>query len=360
MINSVYIHIPFCKNICSYCDFPKVFCNDYWINKYLEMLKKEITLKYKNDLIKTIYIGGGTPSSLNIKQLKKLFDIIKLFNLDDDVEITFECNLDSLTIEKLNLLKENHINRLSIGIETFDKKALKFLNRDISNISLIKKAKKLGFKNINIDLIYALPNENIKDLKKDLDMFLSLDIEHISLYSLILEKNTKLFNKNVLPIDQELDLKMYELICKVLKKNGYNHYEISNFSKTGYESRHNLAYWDNKEYYGFGMGASGYIGNIRYTNTKSITNYLNGKLEFERELVTDKQLMEYEMILGLRKLKGVCISNFEKKYQKKIEDVFSIKKLIEEGKLIIEDDYIKIPEKYLYISNSILINFIGD
>ena len=356
-MKSVYIHIPFCSNICSYCDFPKIYYHKKWINDYLEALNREIELRYKGELIETIYIGGGTPSSLEIEELEKLFSIIKKIK-SNYLEFTIECNLDNLTKEKIDLFKRNNINRISIGIESFDKKNLKFLNRNLNNLELIPYMKKIGIDNINVDLIYALPTESKKTLINDIDKLLELDVPHISTYSLIIEPHTMIYNKKIENIDDFLDLEMYNIICSKLK--AYNHYEISNFSKKGYESKHNLTYWNNEHYYGFGMGASGYIDNIRYTNTKSINEYIKGNYILEEEKLDIKEIMENEMILGLRKLKGVNISDFKKKYNKEIKEVFKIDKLIEEGKLLIENDYIKINSKYLYVSNEILINFIGD
>lgn len=356
-MKSVYIHIPFCSNICSYCDFPKIYYHKKWINDYLEALNREIELRYKGELIETIYIGGGTPSSLEIEELEKLFSIIKKIK-SNYLEFTIECNLDNLTKEKIDLFKRNNINRISIGIESFDKKNLKFLNRNLNNLELIPYMKKIGIDNINVDLIYALPTESKKTLINDIDKLLELDVPHISTYSLIVEPHTMIYNKKIENIDDFLDLEMYNIICSKLK--AYNHYEISNFSKKGYESKHNLTYWNNEHYYGFGMGASGYIDNIRYTNTKSINEYIKGNYILEEEKLDIKETMENEMILGLRKLEGVNISNFKKRYNKEIKEVFKIDKLIEEGKLLIENDYIKINPKYLYVSNEILINFIGD
>lgn len=356
-MKSVYIHIPFCNNICSYCDFPKIYYHKKWINDYLESLSKEIDLRYKGELIDTIYIGGGTPSSLELDELEKLFEIIKKIK-SNYLEFTIECNLDSLTKEKIDLFKKNNINRISIGIESFNESNLEFLNRKLINLELIEYIKKIGINNINVDLIYALPNETKEILIKDIDLILELDIPHISTYSLIIEPNTVLYNNNTKNIDDNLDLEMYNIICS--KLNNYNHYEISNFAKEGYESKHNLTYWNNENYYGFGMGASGYINNIRYINTKSINKYIENNYIYEEEKLNLKETMENEMILGLRKLEGVSISKFREKYNKNIEEVFNIEKLLKEGKLIIENDYIKIPNKYLYVSNEILINFIGD
>ena len=360
-MKSVYIHIPFCNKICSYCDFTKIYYNKKYINKYLDVLEYEIKKSYKNEIINTIYIGGGTPTSLDLDELRKLFNIIKIFKLNTNYEFTIECNIESLSKEKLDLFKKNNVNRLSIGIETFNDKFLKYLNRNHKKnqvFDIIEYAKEL-FDNINIDLIYGIKNESLDDLKYDIDNFLKLDINHISTYSLIIEPHTKLYINNEQNIDEELDYKMYEYICKKLKKCGYIHYEVSNFAKPGYESIHNLTYWNNQEYYGFGLGASGFIDNIRYTNTKNIEKYLNKEFISEKEIMNLKTNMENEMILGLRKLKGVNIKEFNQKYNHDIEDVFNIKKLIEDKKLIIKNDYIYINPKYIYLSNDILINFIN-
>ena len=275
MVKSVYIHIPFCKNICTYCDFCKMYYNENWIDKYLESLDNEIKENYKNEKISTLYLGGGTPSCLPVIYLKKLFKIIDKINLDNNYEFTIECNIEDITEEKLKLFTLNKVNRLSIGIQSFNNKILKYLGRNYNSDIIDKKIKlaKKYFDNINIDLIYAVKNQTIKDLKDDIDRFLKLDISHISCYSLMIENNTILSNNNEKYIDEDLDRNMYDLICGKLKEK-YNHYEISNFAKKGYESKHNLSYWNNNEYYGFGLSASGYINNIRYTNTKNLSKYI--------------------------------------------------------------------------------------
>ncbi len=362
-MKSVYIHIPFCSNICSYCDFTKIYYNKKYINKYLDSLEKEINKYYKNEIVKTIYIGGGTPTSLDIDELNKLFKIIKVFKLDENVEFTIECNIENLTIEKLDLFKKNNVNRISIGIQTFNFKYLKLLNRnhkleDVKKI--INYAKKINFTNINIDLMYGFNGQTIKELDEDLNLFLSLNINHISTYSLMIEPHTKLYIENYKNIDEELDYQMYEYICKKLKENDFIHYEVSNFAKKSYESLHNLTYWNNLEYYGFGLGASGFINKVRYTNTSNMNKYLLGNYIKEKEVITKKLDMEYEMILGLRKLKGVNILDFTKKFNIDLVKYFNIEKLIEENKLIIKDNYIYINPKYIYIENEFLISFIGE
>ena len=357
MVKSVYIHIPFCKNICSYCDFCKFFYKKEWINKYLDSLEKEIKENYKNELIDNIYIGGGTPSSLNIDELEKLFSIINLINLNKKYEFTIEFNIEDIDIKKLELCKKNKVNRISVGVESFDKNNLEFLGRrtDINIEDKIKLTKKY-FSNINIDLIYALPNQSIKNLEQDLNKYLKLDIPHISCYSLILEEHTKLHNLGIKPISDELDLEMYNLINKKLKD--YDHYEISNYSKKGYESRLNLTYWNNEEYYGFGVGASGYLNNIRYTNSKNIIDYMNGLFKRKEEIVSKDDLISYELILGFRKIKGININEFKKKYNIDIMNLYNIKELVDKDLLKINNDYIYINSNYLYMSNEILVNFI--
>ena len=361
MINNCYIHIPFCKNICSYCDFCKLFYNEKLVDQYLEQLEKEISNIYRKEELKTIYIGGGTPSCLNMKQLNKLFSITKKLRVSKDVEFSIECNFDSINKEKLLLFKENGVNRLSFGLESTIDKNLKLLNRE-ENCSrvqeIISYCRELCFKNINIDLMYAIPDETIKDLERDLNFILSLNVEHISTYSLIIEEHTKLYINQIKTIKEELDYEMYKIICNKLKN--YHHYEISNFSKYGYESRHNMCYWKNKNYYGFGLGASSYIGNKRINNTRSITKYLQNKTILDMEILNKSDIMSYEMILGLRMLNGVNKESFYKKYNKDIYEVFDIKGLISKDLLIDDGINIYIPLDKMYISNEILVNFIKE
>ena len=361
-MKSAYIHIPFCSSICSYCDFSKFYYNEDWVNQYLEALNNEIDLNYKGEILNTLYIGGGTPSCLNVEQLTQLFNIIKKFNLSSKVEFTFECNVENISKEKLELLYNNGVNRLSIGVQTFNNDLLKTLNRHHTKEEVIEKinlAKSIGFNNINVDLIYAIPKEDMNILKNDLALFLSLNINHISTYSLIIEPNTKLYIDKFKNIDEDLDYEMYKYICTKLKENGYNHYEISNFARDGYESFHNLTYWNNEEYYGFGLGASGYVNGIRYDNTKSLNKYLNKNYIYESHKLELKETIENEFILGLRKVKGINKKFFQDKYNINIKDINHVKKLITDGKLLEDKDNIYINPKYLYTSNDILIEFLN-
>lgn len=361
-MKSVYIHIPFCETICSYCDFCKLYYNKKWIEEYLIALRNEISEKYKKEKISTIYIGGGTPSSLSTDELERLFEIVKLINLSSNYEFTFECNIENINFEKLNILYKNNVNRLSIGVQTFNNDYLKYLNRNHTKEDVIEKinmAKKIGFDNINIDLIYAIPGQSLVQLNKDIDLFLELDINHLSTYSLIIEENTQLYINKQENIDQNLDSDMYELICNKLRENGFEHYEISNFAKQGFESKHNLTYWNNENYYGFGLGASGYINNVRYENTRNLNKYLNKKFLYKEKIVSEIECMENEFILGLRKITGLNKSKFYEKFNKNILEFKVIKELLKEGKLIDDGRNIFISNEYVYLSNSILINFIG-
>ncbi|MBR2832956.1 MAG: radical SAM family heme chaperone HemW [Bacilli bacterium] len=350
---AVYIHIPFCSSICTYCDFAKVYKNDNWIDKYLIELKKEIQESYKGEKIKTLYFGGGTPSVLSIKQLNYLFDIISILNIEKNAEITFECNPEDLTVEKLEFLKDK-INRLSIGIESFNPKILKLLGRkkpDINNIILAKKY----FHNINIDLMYGFNEITIDDFKDDIKKLLNLNVSHISAYNLIVEKNTKLYIDGYKIKD---DTRFDKVLEDTLKKNGYEHYEISNYAKKGYESKHNLTYWNNEHYYGFGLGASGYIDNIRYDNTKNLNKYLSGNYRYQENIIDKNEKMQNEFILGLRKLKGISKKDFFKKYKMNIKNINIVQELLGKNFLLENDKYIYINPKYIYLSNEILVKFL--
>lgn len=360
MTTSAYIHIPFCDNICTYCDFCKRYSNDQIINKYLDELEKEIIDNYQGEILKTIYIGGGTPSSLNINDLKRLMKIIKLFKFDNNIEFTFESNPESITEEKLIILKENGVNRISIGIESTNNKFLKYLGRHHDfkmvqeKVNLIKKY--IG--NINVDLIYALPNETIDDLKKDLHNVVNLDVNHVSTYSLEIHHNTILGIQKTESINEELDSDMYNYLCKYLKDKGFKHYEVSNFCKDNTYSHHNLVYWKNLEYYGFGLGASGYVNNIRYDNTRSMINYIRGNRRLNEEKLNISDQISYELILGFRLIDGINKEGFRKKYGVKLEDQYNIKELITKGYLLDDGLNIKVSYDKIYVENSILENFV--
>jgi len=361
-MKSVYLHIPFCKTICSYCDFCKQFYEEAKVDAYLEALEHEIQAVYQGELLQTLYIGGGTPSVLNMRQLERLASMLSSFHIAPTCEITFEMNIESMTREKLLFLKAMGVNRLSIGIETFHRNLHQVLNRSTDYETLqrfLEDARKIGFQNINGDLIYAVTTETLEDVRKDVGLLLSLNLEHISTYSLMIEPHTKLSIDNVKNIDEALDYKMYELICHELRKNNYKHYEISNFSKQGYESKHNLCYWNNSKYYGFGLGASSYLNNERITNTKSINKYLAGKFRYQKEILTTKDIIEYELILSLRKKTGINLKLFQEKYRIKLDKVYNYHDLVKKSLLCECDNYLFIPEDKWYISNEIIVKILG-
>lgn len=363
MVKSCYIHIPFCSHICSYCDFSKMYYNSSWCKRYLKALKKEIEKEYHGEYLETIYIGGGTPSALSTSELKELFSFLKILKRTPNCEVTIECNIENITKEKLHLFMDFGINRISIGVESSKENLLKFLERPYTKKEIQKKVslvKKVGFTNINLDLMYAIPTESIEDLKEDLSFFLELDVPHISTYSLMIEEHTKLMLKGVKTIKEDLDLKMYQVIHNILEQNSYCHYEISNFAKQGFESKHNLTYWKNEEYYGFGLGASGYIGSIRYTNTKSFQKYEQGNYRFEEEKMDLKLDMENEIMLGLRTIEGVSKERFLQKFKCDLKERYEVSDLIEKGYLVETETTYYIPFLYWYLSNEIIVRFIGE
>ncbi len=356
-MEAVYIHIPFCEHICSYCDFPKVLHIDSFVLDYLEAMQREIEDNYDGERISSIYIGGGSPSCLSKEERIKLFRILSIFNRTPDCEYTFECNPDDITDELLDDLIDGGVNRVSIGIESFDIDNLKMLERHADYKDIEEKLNMLrlrGITNINLDLMYALPDEKLTTVKKDLTKILSLNPTHISTYSLILEDHTKLKIEGKEYISEDLDRKMYDYICHTLRKNGYNHYEVSNFAKEGCESRHNLHYWNNDEYYGFGLGAGGYKDGFRYMNTRNIHQYIEGNYRSEENLMTHQEQMDNEVMLGLRKLEGLNVNTFYDRYGLNIQDVYPVKDLIRSGDLIYKNGYLFIHPNKIYVMNAIL------
>ena len=360
-MESVYVHIPFCQHICSYCDFCKVLHIDSFVDDYLMALKKEIEDNYDGERIKTIYIGGGTPSCLTRKERIKLFRILEIFNRTPDCEYTFECNPNDIDEELLDDIIDGGVNRISIGIETFDDDAKKILERDSdfkdmqAKIDMIKKR---GINNINLDLMYAIPGEKLSTVRKDITKLLKLQPTHISTYSLILEEHTKLKIEGVEYISEDLDYKMYNTICDRLKKNGFTHYEVSNFCLPGFESLHNINYWNNGEYYGFGLGASGYKDAFRYTNTRNIHDYIDGKYRLEEKLMTYKEQMDNEIMLGLRKLKGINLDDWFNKYNCNIQDNYPVKELLKTKDLIYKEGYLFVNPEKIYVMNEILVKLL--
>lgn len=369
----IYTHIPFCKRKCSYCDFISFSNKTKLIEKYIEALKIEIDkckINKENYIIKTIYIGGGTPSFIESKYIVEILNNIKKqFNMSETAEITIEINPGTVTEEKLKDYYNAGINRISFGLQSTNSWLLKLIGRIHSYSSFLEGynlARKVGFKNINVDLMIGLPVQTLADVQKDLNRIIELKPEHISVYSLIVEEGTKLEekikNKELYLPAEELERKMYWEVKKKLEEVGYVHYEISNFAKQGYESKHNISCWNQEEYLGFGLAAHSYIDNIRYSNTIDFEEYFdspeNSKIIHEKQTKEDKQ-KEF-MLLGLRKIEGVRISDFKNKFIENPIYLYreSLNKLATQGLIEIDIDNIKLTNRGIDLANLVWEEFV--
>ena len=369
--SSAYVHIPFCTQICYYCDFSKVFIKNQPVDAYLEHLIQE-TRSYEIGKLRTLYIGGGTPTALSAQQLAYLLtELPKVMDLSEVEEFTIEANPGDLDPDKIAVLKESQVNRVSLGVQTFDNKMLKKIGRSHQEQDIydnIRHLKQAGFDNISIDLIYALPGQTMDQVKENVAKAIDLDIPHMSLYSLILENHTVFMNRmrrGKLPLPkEELEAEMFEYIIEELEKGGFEHYEISNFSKPGFESRHNLVYWDNAEYYGLGAGASGYVDGIRYKNHGPIRHYLEaveaGKARIIEEHLTLEEKMEEELFLGLRKKTGVSKARFEEKFGVSFDQRYGqvVASLTEQGLLVPDDKQVRMTKRGLFLGDTVAEKFI--
>lgn len=370
---SAYVHIPFCTQICYYCDFSKVFIKNQPVDAYLEALIKEFE-SYQISSLKTLYIGGGTPTAITAKQLDYLLSHLQQhLQLDQLEEFTIEANPGDLTEDKIAVLRQSAVNRISLGVQTFNDKQLKQIGRSHTEAQIyatIASLKEAGFQNISIDLIYALPGQTMQQVKENVAKALSLDIPHLSLYSLILEHHTVFMNKMrrgklQLPTE-DLEAEMFEYIISEMEANGFEHYEISNFTKPGFESRHNLMYWNNDEYFGCGAGASGYLNGIRYRNRVPIQHYLkavaDGNARLSEEVLTKEEMMEEELFLGLRKKSGVSVSRFQEKFGLSFESRYGsvVRELQDQGLLVKDKDFVRMTKKGLFLGDSVAEKFILD
>lgn len=368
---SAYVHIPFCTQICYYCDFSKVFIKNQPVDEYLQALIREFE-SYDIKKLRTLYIGGGTPTSITAEQLEYLLtNLTKHLDLSVLEEFTIEANPGDLTEDKIEVLKHSAVNRVSLGVQTFNDKHLKQIGRSHNEAqiySTISNLKEAGFHNISIDLIYALPGQTMEDVKENVAKAIALDIPHLSLYSLILEHHTVFMNKmrrGKLQLPKEdLEAEMFEYIISELEANGFEHYEISNFTKPGFESRHNLMYWDNAEYFGVGAGASGYLNGVRYRNRGPIQHYLKavaqGNARLSEEKLTKDEMMEEELFLGLRKKTGVSIARFEEKFGLSFEERYGqiVRELCQQGLLVLDDKVVRMTKKGLFLGDTVAERFI--
>ena len=331
-VKSLYIHIPFCNKICDYCDFTKLQYFRNFAISYLEALKDELKSYPIKDL-KTIYVGGGTPTALEDDLFEELLEIIDMYT-DGVQEYTFEANPESLSLSKIKMLKAHSVNRVSLGVQTTNDKILKTVNRDHSFSEVqeaIKNLREAGIDNINVDLILGLPHTSEKILKEDLKNILSLGVKHVSCYGLTVNPHTVLFTKGFKEPEGDILRKYYDIVEETLTKNGFVHYEVSNWAKPGYQSEHNLTYWRNKQYYGCGLGASGYIKDIRYKNTINLSQYLTRVFVSEKEEVSERDKLTYQIMLNLRTIEGLNMSFVKNKRN-------AIGELIKEKLLILKDD----------------------
>ncbi|MDY3777520.1 MAG: radical SAM family heme chaperone HemW [Candidatus Onthovivens sp.] len=360
-INSLYIHIPFCNKICSYCSFSKMLYFPKIARKYICNLIVDLKkVKQNFNKFKTIYIGGGTPSSLSISLLENLLKYASTLLLKNG-EFTFEANLDSLTEEKLKILKKYGVNRLSIGIETSSNKYLSLMNREYDfdinkKMELVKKY----FTNFNLDLIYGLPNETLLEVKKDLEFILNFKPKHISIYALEVNQNSKFYINGIKEEKDEILRKQYDFVVNFLKNNGYNRYEVSNFALKGYKSRHNINYRKDNEYVAIGTSSSGFINNIRYVNSSSISDYIKGKRNKETEIITKTSDKTYYILTNLRLEEGFKLSDYNRKFN---EDFYLKKKeviddLVKHNVLIMDKDRIRVAADYIYVLDSIVVKLI--
>lgn len=383
----LYVHIPFCKQKCNYCDFISFSNKEEKIEEYINCLCLEISevgmgvnQDIKNKIIdgiivKTIYIGGGTPSYIDSKYIKRVLEtIFAKFNVEQNAEITLELNPETVNKQKILQYKQIGINRLSMGVQSGNNELLKMLGRIHTYEKfeqIYKMAQETGFYNINIDFMIGLPNQTIRDIEIMLEKINTLKPTHVSVYSLIVEENTNLDKKIqerklILPED-ELERKMYWKVKKELEKMGYIHYEISNFAIPGYEAKHNLDCWNQKEYMGFGVAAHSYTDRARFSNIENVEEYIentkNNKLEnnfvFHEKQDKLSQMKEYVM-LGLRKIQGVECIGFETKFNQDIFEVFDkeIEKLLKEGLIEIENGNIKLSNKGIDLANLVWEEFV--
>jgi putative oxygen-independent coproporphyrinogen III oxidase len=378
LIQAAYFHIPFCSQICHYCDFNKVFFKGQPVDEYLRTMEKEMkhTIEmFPTRQLNTIFVGGGTPTVLEMNQLDFFLNSIhKHFPFTvGEVEFTFEANPNELSKEKLQLLKEAGVNRLSFGVQTFDDELLQKIgrtHRQLDILQTIETAKEVGFTNISIDLMYGLPGQTLEQFRRTLEKTFSLDIQHISAYSLIVEPKTVFYNlmkkgELLLP-SQEEEAEMYEEVMKQMKIHGYQQYEISNYARPGFESRHNLTYWNNEEYYGIGAGAHSYVNGKRNVNAGPLKKYIHlvEKTNFpyiESHTVTKEEKMEEEMFLGLRKTEGVSKQRFFDKFHRPLHEVFGEQIALEKQKGLLEEteSHIRLTHRGKLLGNEVFQAFIG-
>lgn len=369
---SLYIHIPFCIRKCLYCDFPSFSGMESVFDDYVRMLCREIDetySDYRGMEVKSIFVGGGTPSVLPPALLGRISDkIFSRFDVDSKAEITIETNPGTLDAKKLGEMKSMYFNRLSMGLQAWQDRLLKKLGRihtaDEFETNFLQ-ARDAGFKNINVDLMFALPAQSLDDWQETLEKVMKLRPEHISAYSLIIEEGTPFFDMfdrgELKETDEVTDRKMYYLAKEMLSDKSYKQYEISNFAKEGFECYHNKVYWRTEEYQGFGLGAHSYAGGVRFHNTYDMKEYLRGEgLRLDKEFLSLQEKQEEFMFMGLRMNEGVSEAEFMRRFGESMDSVYGdeIKELISEELLVKKDGRLSLTDRGVDISNSVFEKFI--
>lgn len=358
--SSLYVHIPFCRHICAYCDFPKLFYEQRWGKPYLGALFDELdSYRIEAGFLKTIYIGGGTPTALDDELLALLLEKVRHY-LAKDGEFTLEANPETITEEKARLLARSGVSRVSLGVQSAQPRLLRLMGRAHSfaqakeAIAMLKEA---GISNINADLIYALPGESTEEVASDIEAFLSLDLPHLSCYSLILERATIFAAKGYQEAPSEVQAEQYELILARLREAGYQRYEVSNFAKKGWECRHNLVYWRDEPYIGAGLGAAGYLGGRRHKNSLNFHAYCAGKFRGEEEEVDAASDLHYFLLCNLRLAEGFPLAAFKKRFGYALEEVKAeaIAKLAQRGLLVDDGDALRCTDEGLLLLDTVLL-----
>ncbi|MFC4738176.1 radical SAM family heme chaperone HemW [Bacillus daqingensis] len=371
--SSLYVHVPFCEQICHYCDFNKFFLKNQPVADYIEACGHEMKMAQAQTPIDTIYIGGGTPTALEDEQLERLLELIHTyFIVKPDAEFTVEVNPGSASGATFAMMRRYGVNRLSIGAQTFDPGLLKVINRDHGEGDVetsIELARDAGISDISIDMMFGLPGQTMEQWKQSLKRLVSLPIRHVSAYSLKIEPKTvfyQMWNKGQLTLPgQDIEAEMYDWLYEYLHEKGFQAYEISNFAKPGYESLHNQAYWNNDGYYGIGAGAHGYVDGVRHRNHGPLPKYLKAveagkKPWLEAHEVPVKEQMEEEMFMGLRKRIGVNGQRFESRYGLTVEEAFPgiVSKLQDRGLLQKENDQFRLTRQGLLLGNEVFEAFL--
>lgn len=377
MVKGLYIHIPFCHQICNYCDFNKFFFKDQPVDEYIETLGKELALWKAegafDEPLETVFLGGGTPTSLEPAQLERLTALIhRNVSLVEGYEWSSEANPDELTKDKMQVLFDAGVNRLSMGVQTFDAELLKRIGRTHEPADIrraVEDARSIGFENISFDLMYGLPGQTMEQWKDTLERAYAFDLPHFSAYSLIIEPKTVFYNLmskgKLKTVTEELEAEMYAVLMEEMDKRGRKQYEISNFAVPGFESRHNLIYWDNESYIGAGAGAHGYVKGIRYSNAGPLKKYMEplqggSRPVFSEHTVPLHEQMEEELFLGLRKTAGVSIAHFNKKFGQPMQEIYGEILAKEQGKgnLAIDGDFVKLTHKGRFVGNEVFEQFL--